>query len=83
MLPRHKRGTWIGPGRSRKSSAPDAQGVIHVSPHELLDRLADLIPPPRKQLHRYHGVFAPNQRLRSAVTALAKREPPQAGRGHA
>ena len=73
MLPRHKRGTWIGPGRSRKSSAPDARGVIHLSPHELLDRLADLIPPPRKQLHRYHGVFAPNQRLRSAVTALAKR----------
>jgi len=73
VLPRHKRGTWIGPGRSRKSSARDAQGVIHLSPHELLDRLADLIPPPRKQLHRYHGVFAPNQRLRSAVTALAKR----------
>ena len=41
-LPRHKRGTWIGPGRARKSSAPDAQGVIHLSPHELLDRLADL-----------------------------------------
>ena len=24
--------------------------------------------------HRYHGVFAPNHRLRKAVTALAKRE---------
>jgi hypothetical protein len=50
-LPRHKRGTWIGPGRARKSSAPDAQGVIHLSPHELLDRLADLVPPPRKHRH--------------------------------
>ena len=54
-----------------KSSAPDAQGFIHLSPHELLDRLADLVPPPRKHRHRYHGVFAPNHRLRSAVTAIA------------
>jgi hypothetical protein len=70
-LPRHKRGTWIGPARSRKSSAPHAQGVIHLSPHELLDRLTDLVPPPRKHRHRYHGVFAPNHRLRRAVTELA------------
>jgi hypothetical protein len=34
-------------------------------------RLADLVPPPRKHRHRYHGVFAPNHRLRKAVTALA------------
>jgi hypothetical protein len=39
-IPRHKRGTWIGTGWKRKSSAPDAQGVIHLSPHELLE------PPP-------------------------------------
>jgi hypothetical protein len=36
-----------------------------------LDRLADLVPPPRKHRHRYHGVFAPNHKLRQAVTALA------------
>jgi len=36
-----------------------------------LDRLADLVPPPRKHRHRYHGVFAPNHKLRRAVTALA------------
>ena len=29
------------------------------------------MPPPRKHRHRYHGVFAPNHRLRKAVTALA------------
>jgi len=40
-------------------------------PFEFLDRLADLIPPPRKHRHRYHGVFAPNHKLRPAVTALA------------
>jgi hypothetical protein len=37
----------------------------------LLDRLADLVPPPRKHRHRYHGVFAPNHKLRPAVTSLA------------
>jgi len=31
-------------------------------------RLADLVPPPRKHRHRYHGVFAPNHKLRQAVT---------------
>ena len=36
-----------------------------------MDRLADLVPPPRKHRHRYHGVFAPNHKLRRAVTALA------------
>ena len=30
-----------------------------------------MIPPPRSHRHRYHGVLAPNARLRSAVTARA------------
>jgi hypothetical protein len=33
-------------------------------------RLADLVPPPRKHRHRYHGVLAPNHTLRPVVTAL-------------
>lgn len=70
-LARHKRGQWIGPGRTQKSTAPDGQGVVNLSPHEFLDRLADLVPPPRKHRHRYHGVFAPNHPLRRLVTALA------------
>jgi hypothetical protein len=40
-------------------------------PFEFWDRLADLVPPPRKHRHRYHGVFAPNHKLRRAVTAIA------------
>jgi hypothetical protein len=36
------------------------------------------VPPPRKHRHRYHGVFAPNHKLRSAVTAHDKRECRQA-----
>jgi hypothetical protein len=64
-----------------------AQGYLL---HQLL--LADLVPPPRKHRHRYHGVFAPNHRLRKAVTSLAmgnvgKRDPAatggQAVSGHA
>ena len=44
----------------------------------VLQGLADLVPPPRKHRHRYHGVFAPNHKLRSAVTAHDKRECRQA-----
>jgi hypothetical protein len=36
-----------------------------------MDRLAALIPPPRRHRHRYYGVLAPNSPLRPAVTALA------------
>ena len=58
-------------GRGRKSTRPGASGVVELTPVEFLDRLAALAPPPRKHRHRYHGVFAPNHRLRRAVTALA------------
>jgi hypothetical protein len=71
VLPRHKAANWVGPGRSRKFTQPGASGVVKLSPFGFLDRLADLIPPPRKHRHRYHGVFAPNHPLRPAVTALA------------
>ena len=71
VMPRHKAANWVGPGRKRKSTQPGSNGVIELSPFEFLDRLADLIPQPRKHRHRYHGVFAPNHPLRPAVTALA------------
>jgi len=56
VLPRHKAANWVGPGRGRKSTRPGANGVVELSPFEFLDRLADLVPPPRKHRHRYHGV---------------------------
>ncbi|MEX0671424.1 MAG: transposase [Pirellulales bacterium] len=76
VLPRHKAATWVGPGRGRKSTRPGANGVVELTPFEFLleflfSRLADLVLPPRKHRHRYHGVFAPNHKLRKAVTALA------------
>ena len=70
-LPRHKRGNWVGPGRTRKSTRPGTSGVIELTPFEFLDRLAALIPPPRRHRHKYHVVFAPNHLLRPAVTAAA------------
>ena len=51
-----------GPG----GSAPQL-----LTPLQLLDRLAALVPPPRIHRHRYFGVLAPNAPLRPAVTALA------------
>jgi hypothetical protein len=76
VLPRHKAANWVGPGRGRKSTRPGANGVVELSPFEFLDRLADLVLPPRKHRHRLPtfnkpGVFAPNHKLRLAVTALA------------
>ena len=71
VLPSHKAANWVGSSRSRKSTRSGANGVVDLSPFEFLDRLADLVPPPRKHRHRYHGVFAPNHKLRRAVTSLA------------
>ncbi len=51
---------------------PDGRTDLTLTPLELIDRLAALIPPPRLHRHRYHGVLAPNAPLRAAVTALAR-----------
>ena len=50
---------------------PGGNGTLLLTPLELLDRLAALVPPPRIHRHRYFGVLAPNSPLRTAVTALA------------
>ena len=41
-----------------------------LTPLELIDKIAALVPPPRAHRHRYYGVLAPNTALRAAVTAL-------------
>jgi hypothetical protein len=43
---------------------------LHLTPLELIDRIAALVPPPRTHRHRYVGVLAPNSPLRAAVTAM-------------
>lgn len=50
---------------------PDGTQHIEFGGNEFLDRLAALIPPPRRHRHRYHGVLAPNAALRGAVSAHA------------
>jgi hypothetical protein len=32
---------------------------LHLTPLELIDRIAALVPPPRTHRHRYFGVLAP------------------------
>ncbi len=50
---------------------PDGPRDLVLTPLELIDRIAALVPRPRTHRHRYYGVLAPNAPLRSAVTALA------------
>ncbi|MDR7306218.1 hypothetical protein J2X15_001496 [Rhodoferax saidenbachensis] len=45
---------------------------LTLSPLELIDRIAALVPPPRTHRHRYFGVLAPNSPFRAAVTALVQ-----------
>jgi len=59
-------------------SGPGGTDPLRLTPLQLLDRLAALVPPPRVHRHRYFGVLAPNAPLRAAVTALAPGAPPAA-----
>jgi hypothetical protein len=56
---------------------PYRDGTTHVifEPLDFIARLAALVPKPRVNLTRYHGVFAPNSAYRSQVT------PARRGRG--
>ena len=57
-----------------KRPAPDGSTHLVLTPLELLRLLAALVPPPRANLVHYHGVLAPNARLRPLVVP----EPPAA-----
>ena len=50
---------------------PYRDGTTHVffDPIDFIGKLAALIPPPRLNLTRFFGVFAPNSNLRARVTA--------------
>jgi len=47
---------------------------LRLSASEFLDRVAALIPPPRKHRHRYFGVLAPNSPWRALLVAQAGRK---------
>ena len=54
-----------------KRPLPDGRTELVLQPTELLRKLATLVPPPRRNLVRYHGLFAPHSALRAKVVADA------------
>ena len=54
--------------------APGGGTALSLTPLEFLERLALLIPPPRIHWHRYHGVLAPNAKLRYQVIAFGREQ---------
>ena len=48
-----------------------------LTPLELIERIAALVPPPRTHRHRYFGVLAPNSPFRAEVTDMAQPPPRQ------
>ena len=57
---------------------PDVNGrtELLLTPLELLDALARFVPPARVHRHRYHGVLAPNARLRPRAVEFGRPERP-------
>ena len=53
-----------------KSAYRDGTTHIVMSPLEFMQRLAALVPRPRLHLIRFHGVLAPNAKLRAAIVPV-------------
>jgi len=60
---------------------PYRNGTTHVifEPLDFIARLAALVPKPRVNLTRFHGVFAPNSQYRSTVTSAPLRSEGERG----
>ena len=66
--------SWTADGKIRNEyqrPAPNGARALECQPVEFLAKLAALIPPPRKHLTRYHGVFAPNHAWRHQIVPEA------------
>jgi hypothetical protein len=55
-----------------KRPLQDGRSELRFGQVQLLQKLAILIPPPRKNLTRYFGVFAPAHRYRADVVAIGR-----------
>ena len=55
----------------------DGTSAIKLTPLELMERLAALVPRPRVHLTRFHGVLAPHYKHRSEIVPKAKEQPLQ------
>ena len=67
-----------------KLKSPYRDGTTHIvmHPQEFMQRLAALVPRPRLHLIRYHGVLAPNAKLRGAVIPQPARKDSAPGQEH-
>ena len=52
-----------------KRPLPDGSSELFMQPLDFLRKLATLIPPPRLNLVRFHGVFGPNSKWRAAIVS--------------
>jgi len=57
-----------------KTPWKDGTQAIRLTPHELLEKLAVLVPKPGANQLLYHGLFAPNSKYRSSVTRYGRKE---------
>ena len=55
-----------------KKSYSDGTSHLVFSPIEFIEKLAALVPPPRAHLTRFHGVLAPNAKVRSRIVPKEK-----------
>jgi hypothetical protein len=59
----------------------DGSTALLLAPLELLERLAALVPPPRRPLLAYHGLLAPRAQWRSAIVVRPTPDDPGADAG--
>ena len=74
----HKRLAWTAEGRisyQLKRPWPDGRTHLVLEPVAFLRRLCGIIPPPRRHLVRYAGVFGPASKLRAKLRALVPAAP--------
>ena len=62
-----------------KTAYRDGTSHLVMSPLEFMQRLAALVPRPRRHLIRFHGVLAPHAKLRAAIVPI----PAQTTQAHA
>jgi len=64
-----------------KLKTPYSDGTTHVifEPLDFISKLASLVPKPRVNLTRFHGVFAPNSKHRTLVTPTRRGKSLQEG----
>jgi len=70
----------LGNGKIRlqlKTPWKDGTQAIALTPKELLEKLAALVPKPGANQLLYHGVFAPNSKYRASVIRYGRKEKPK------